>query len=239
MNHFRSIDFSIDRPSILVFVNRGVESKFNKSLVEQMSILNEYKKTHNIVYVTAKKTSSNEEFIREVTGVKFNAIYQTHELYEEIVQSCKYETWVDFYNKEDWFSEIPNLEMCIMFGGQLSTATGFNRVLNKLGYIITTGQQMKYQANGTVMCIAIQMIKSSNVLNIPFNEIVYDTLENSYSQVQSIDTSRVVCYHGYNIPRYNIKRLDSLQHYVLNNINPLDDPRDNEKEYDIVLDILH
>jgi hypothetical protein len=59
-------------------------------------------------------------------------------------------------------------------------------------------------------------------------------MENSLKQATVLDTSRVICYHGYDIPRYSMNRLDSLQYYMANHINPLDDRRDNIKKYDIV-----
>lgn len=222
------------KKDLYVFINRGVTSKFVKSLIEQVAILREYENRYNFVWVSYRKTDDGLKYTEEVSGIRFSKSISTAKLYEEQVYTKKHSTWVDFYNKEDWFPDSENCAGIIVYGGLLSSATNMNRTKNSLNKLIHTWQQMNFLANGMPMSTMFQLLKLSNKNKVPLHEICYDTLENSIIQQDTFPTSNVVCYHGYDIPRYSMNRLDSLQYYINKYRDPLFDRRDSQKEYDLV-----
>jgi len=238
------------KQSIVVFFTRAVSSKFTKSLIEQATILKEYQKDYHFYFVTNKKTDIIVTDICDVAGLDKSNItcIFTDEKYEASVRPKKYSSWLEFIHSETWFDELDNVKHIIIFGGLLSSACGINREMMKLDYYLGNQQQMNFVTNGSLMCIMFQLIKFSNEKNIPLHEICYDPTENSLDLLHVYVCKNLICYHGYDVPRWKMNRLDSLQYYLASTFDLEDSSekdldvvfgytattKDREKQYDII-----
>lgn len=218
---------------IVIFVNRAITSKYNKSLIEQMLFLKEYQKDYELIWVTHTKTDNGLNFVRGVTGLSISRKLSFSKHYEDDVQSHKYSSWVNFYQNAWWWSDLTDVEHVIIFGGMLSQQSAWTRKRKKLDEMLYTKQQMKYEALGRPLSLLIQLCALAEKENATLHEICYDTFENSLSLIPSIKPTKYHLYHGYDIPMYEMKRLDSLTYWLQNQIKPafLFQP---SKEYDLV-----
>lgn len=205
------------KPQIAVLVGRPTTSKFSKSLIEQMSILKQYEKDYDLIFFTREKTSSGMQYIQEVAGITFASSISYRDWYEDYVYKKHYPTWLDMIeNCSEFDKHFTNLKHVVVFGGILSSAAGLCREKNKLERYMTTQQQMNFNANGSVMSGIMVLVRQVKLRDAVFHEICYDPCENSLN-LTSIKPEKYHLYHGYDIPRYEFERLDSLQNYLLSN----------------------
>lgn len=219
--------------NVILFTTRPITSKYTKSLIEKMSILKEYQdKGANIIFVTPKTDPRNAKYIEEVAGIKISETVSYKEHYHNVVFPKKYKNWYEYLDNVSLFENLNHVDQIVVFGGLLSDATGITRKINGMKKIMNTWQQMNFTANGTYITGLLQLIKLSREFKIPFHEICYDPCENNID-LFSYKPYEYKCYHGYDWPEYNLKRLDSLQHYLLNAPKKSVLFYDDEKEIDI------
>jgi hypothetical protein len=198
-----------------------------------MSILKEYQdKGANIIFVTPKTDPRNAKYIEEVAGIKISETVSYKEHYHNVVFPKKYKNWYEYLDNVSLFENLKHADQIVVFGGLLSDATGITRKINGMKKIMNTWQQMNFTANGTYITGLLQLIKLSREFKIPFHEICYDPCENSIDLL-SYKPHNYKCYHGYDWPEYNLKRLDSLQYYLINVPKRSTLFYNNEKEIDL------
>lgn len=219
--------------NIVLFTTRPITSKYTKSLIEQMSILKEYQdEGTNIIFVTPKSDERNARYIEEVAGIRIARTISYKDHYYDVVYSKKYKTWYEYLKHEFLFENLKHVDQIIVFGGLLSDSTDMIRKKNRLEKIMHTWQQMNFTSNGTYISGMLQLVKLSRECKIPFHEICYDPCENSVDLL-SYKPFDYTCYHGYDWPEYNLKRLDSLQHFLLFGPKKSILFDDDEKELDL------
>jgi hypothetical protein len=199
--------------SVMLFTTRPITSRYTKSLIEQMSILQDYQNSgHDIIFVTPKTDPRNKKYIEEVAGITINKVISYKDHYVKKVRTKIYKNWYEYIEKENLFEneDLGDVKDIFIFGGLLSDATAITRKHNGMNRILNTWQQMNFDANGTYISGFFQLVKLSRERKIPFHEICYDPCENSISQLD-YKPYKYTCYHGYDWPEYEFVRLDSMQ----------------------------
>lgn len=217
------------KPKILIYTTRGVTSKFVQSLIEQMSFLKLYEDKYDFVLLTDARTDSAQNEIERTAKIEFSEVIHTNLIFEQIVKG-KYEKWIDFYNDENNSLNVDNVKHIIIFGGLLSSACGMIREKNHLNRFLYNKEQMKFISNGKPITSILLLLKFAKKVNAKVHEICYDTCENSIDLID-IKPENYVLYHGYDFPEYNMKRLDNLQYFLLNEETI---ENDDTKDYDLV-----
>lgn len=229
------------KKNILIYINRSYTSKYNKSLIEQMSVLREYDKTnYTFTLLTHYKTSKPIEYVESVANIKFDDIINFDEFYESIVFSKKYDTWLKLYESKDFEDktiELGKVDKVYMFGGILSKAANLRRETNGLDLLMLKSGQMNFKQVGISVTGALLCLRASTDNDCELNEFCYDVSENSLNLLTHIKPKKYRLLHGYDLPDLGIERFDSLQYYLKNspqtNIHKLIDT-ENEKIYNIV-----
>ena len=212
--------------NIILFTTRPITSKYTKSLIEQMCILEEHQdKGHKIILWTPKKNMQNAEYIERVAGIRIDDMICYIDDYKRCMTSPKpiYDSWYEFLEKEDWISQFEDVAQIVVFGGMLSDASGLTREKNKFNAMLKTRNQMNFIANGSYLVGLLQLVKMSRERKIPLHEICFDPCENSLSQLTDYLPHELHCYHGYDWHDYDLKRLDSLQAYLEKEKSVFDD----------------
>lgn len=203
--------------TIIFTAFRSITGPLVKSLVEQMSFLKKYEKTHSIIFISSYKTEAPVQYIREVTGLRIDKHISLSDEYEDIVLPKTYPSWNHLYDALDVSHLGNNVTDVFIFGSLLSSACGMNRESNKLNHFVKTSQQMNFVANGRLIHIACVLSKLSNNLGVPLHEICYDPCENSLALLDKTHSFRpkyIRCYHGYDSKYFGFERLDSLSYYL-------------------------
>ena len=220
--------------AVILFTTRPITSKYTKSLIQQMSILQDFMETHKIIFVTPKSDNRNRTYIEDVAGIRIDKVISYKDHYHEVVFPKAYSTWLEYIENETIFTEENlgdvEVEHVFVFGGLLSDATAMNRKKNGMKKIMNTWQQMNFTANGTYISGFMQLIRLSRETDAVFHEICYDPCENSVDQFE-YKPYKYYCYHGYDWPDYNLKRLDSLQYFLETKNNFFEEEK--EKTFDL------
>lgn len=154
----------------------------------------------------------------------------------------KYQTWLDWYNSDcadEIINQFNNVKCVFVFGGMLSDATKFTKEHNGLNSSLPTKNQTKFMQNGYHVTGLLLSIKLANKFGCQLNEICYDQCENSINQLTVIQIPKLYkLWHGYDVPKFEMHKLDSLQYYLLNKkvSNSLFDDNDVvvDKEFNLV-----
>lgn len=220
--------------NILLFVGRGITGNAADSLVRSISALRWCKPT-SITLLTFNRTLEGKEYIEATTGLKINRVISYYEQYVADVQSFKYLNWLAFVDKADWLSDT-KYDAVFIFGGMLSDTSKLTRA--HTGYYNKTlsgRAYMKFLAVGQIIAAQLQLIKVANAQSIRIHEIAFDPQEYSLNLLTAYPPKDYRVYHGYDVPAYEMIRVDALTYYmgsVQNAAATLFDT--NDKEYDFV-----
>jgi hypothetical protein len=224
------------RPKIVVYSNRGLTSIYVQSLVEQMKCLIQYKDQYDIVFATLSKSDMIIREVELLTDLTFSETIDIKSRYDNEVFTKKYPTWTDFYNNEDWFAQLDNVKHIIIYGGILSSAGGLTRGKTKINHYLKSDKKMAYMALGQYFSSVLQLIKLAKRCDSMIHELVYDPCEVPLDHItlEPFVYPKYKLYHGYDIERYRIQRLDSLQYFLLESEKSRSVIGEVKKDYDIV-----
>jgi len=202
---------------IIIYSTRGLTGINSKNIVHQMSIL-KYENAQ-IDLLTNTKTDKIPNFIKDNSFIEISEKFDWYSdfYYKEVVEM---NDWEEVYEQID-VSHFKNYDAICLFGGMFSSGSALKRG-SKRNYVLPKDNHgLKFQsvANYVTHCLAI--LKAHRTYNIPLHEIVFDPLEMSLDLVHEDykPLSNYYLYHGYDIPRYNMLRLDSSQAFI-NGQNP-------------------
>lgn len=144
--------------------------------------------------------------------------------------------WMEVYEKLD-VTALQDYTELFLIGGLDLHRSNLGRHENRVGVFPRDRAQLKFESAGIHLVNILALLKAHHQYNIPLHEIAFDPNEMSVDLFHE-DVSpnkNYHLYHGYDIPLYNAKRLDSLQYYFKSlNLNPALSlfEQDNEKTHD-------
>lgn len=196
----------------LLFSTRGITSKIETATSQQMSMLKTF---GSFDFLTSTLTDRSSIFIEDNVGLDIQNNIYISETYTKLCKIIR--TWDECYDLLD-VSNFSNYKNLIIYSGLFSTAAGFRRGTKRNFVFPKDSGQLGFHSVGKLIVGYLYMLKAHKEFGIPLHEVSRDPLEFNMDCVHPDYTpnSNYNLYHGYDIPRYNMKRLDTLQHYLLN-----------------------
>ena len=227
--------------AILVMVQNGVQ-KLRKVMTEYMSFLQEYQ--DNGYKLILYHTYSNIRFLKKYK-ITFDEYIQDTVYYRKDPHCTK--NWKYFVEnspliKSD-IAERYDIEMACVFSNILSNMPGFTRgsktITARTLYESGSNKLINFASIGRQYHRFLVFGEFARMNKIHINEFTYDPDELSYDLIYKPEEVSHNLYFIYDIPKYNMKRIDAFQYYFLtqNNLeqhNIFFDEED-EKKYDFVL----
>lgn len=166
-----------------------------------------------IAFMSNGKISNVQRVIRgQANVVCDNVVHGTSYQYKKLLDSSSFKEIYDSL-------EVDNLEnfddYCII-GGIHYPNSNLTRSGNRVGKFPNDSGQIKFQSTGLRVTDILAIVKASNIFGKHIHHVSFDPDEFSPDLFCDIAPKNITVYHGYDIPRYNIKRLDTLQKFLLN-----------------------
>ena len=122
--------------------------------------------------------------------------------------------WMEVYDALD-VSYLSDYSAIHVVGGIDLHNSRLGRQQPRAGIFPMDHGQLKFESTGIQLTNMLAILKAHNQFGIPLHEIAFDPNEMSFDLFHSsvAPKNNYHLYHGYDIPKYNAKRLDSLQAY--------------------------
>ncbi len=164
-----------------------------------------------IDYLSNTKTNAVKQHIMEISNIKIkNSLNLFGEFYEKTALHMK--SWMEIYDALD-VDKLKKYDKLFIIGGMDFWRSGLTRFDRRSGVFPKDAGQIKFQSVG-IHCINIlSILKAHNEYGIPLHELSYDPNELCSGLFHSdvYPKHDYYLYHGYDIPKYNMLRLDSIQ----------------------------
>ena len=188
---------------------RSFLGREGKNIIRHLNILS--RSCDSVDLLSNRKTDSIKEHIEKCSGLRIDqSINLFGDFYENTALNMN--SWMDIYDNLD-VDKMKKYDIMFIIGGMDLWRSGLTRFGKRAGVFPNDAGQIKFQSVG-VHCINIlAMIKAHNLFEIPLHELSYDPNEICSGLFHDDVAPRkdYYVYHGYDIPKYGILRLDSLQ----------------------------
>lgn len=167
--------------------------------------------------LTTGKTDKISEILYDFSSVKVNqTISDISNFYLEY--GVHMSSWMDFYESID-VSSFEQYDDLYLMGGVDLWRSGLTRNGKRSNIFPQDRGQINFVSTGIRLANILALLKAHNTFGNRLHELAFDPNEMPLSQFHSdVRPKRnYFTYHGYDIPKYDIKRLDSSQ-YMFNSL---------------------
>lgn len=196
----------------LIYSAWGITSEPTKNLINQIRILNTTDSKINLL--TNATTDSGKKYIENIANIKIREqINLFSNFYENRVK--KLENWIQVYDELN-VCDLEKYDAFYIFGGIFSSASKLRRGTDRNYVFPRDNGQLRFESIGKHLLNILAVLKAHTDYCIPIHDICYDPLEYSLSLFHPDyqPKSNYFLYHGYDMPAYNMHRLDSMQYYL-------------------------
>lgn len=213
---------------ILAFTTRNMRGVAGEAALEHFCILNEYSDSFDLL--VTDKTEKSRDLLKEKMNLNVDKVFTSYTS-EFIDNHLDYKDWFDVYEQLD-VSQFQDYDMLYLCGGMFFPNSGISekgRLNGKFPHKVP----LKFMSTAQKVINVLVILKIHNEYGVPLHELAFDPDElNCYQYDESIATridDNYYVYHGYDFPKYNVKRLDSVQCGI--DVNP--NKRDLNKVYEL------
>lgn len=213
----------------IFYSTRAIAGREGKGIMNQLKILES--NDSSVDLLTNTKTNANKNIIKEHAKLHVkNSLNLFGEFY--LTKALKMSSWMEIYDSLD-VSSLKEYKNLYLIGGIDLWRSNLTRKSKRVGVFPNDSGQIKFQSTGSHCVNILALLKAHRTYDIPLHELAFDPNEMSVDLFHEDvkPTEKYNLYHGYDIPAYNIKRLDSFQYY-LNNKNSIFDSNYSEKQFD-------
>jgi hypothetical protein len=212
----------------IAYSTRSYTGNGGYGLLPNTKILDQFEDKCDLLMTT--KTTNTIDKIRERSTYDFRM--GVNFFYNWYHTECKYlKDWDEAYEKID-ITPLKDYKNIFIFGGLLSEGALLKRGSKLDGvFPFRCRGQLKFVSVGVHICYTLALLKANREYGIPIHEVIFDPQELSIDLFHENyrPPKNYYLYHNYDIPKYNVKRLDTLQYYNKSNPQELVD-----KDYDFV-----
>lgn len=199
----------------LLYSTRPFLGREGKNIVPHISIL----KNDLVDILSNGKTDRIKKEASKIVGFNIQSSISTISNYYT-TNINNFKDWEDFYTKID-VSIFKNYDRLFILGGMDLWRSNLTRFGKRAGVFPKDSGQINWISTGLKCANILSILKAHNEFNIPLHELSFDPNEiscNLFNKDYFVEDGYFL-YHGYDIPRYNIIRLDSLQKFYNDKID--------------------
>lgn len=202
--------------SDIFYSTRSFLGREGKSILRHLSIM-----AKDVDLLSNVKTDSVKEHLVKYGNVKVNRSLNLFGNFYETT-AVNMNTWMDIYEALN-VSNFQSYNRLIIMGGMDLWRSELTRFGKRSGGFPKDSGQIKFRSVGVHCLNILALLKAHNLYGIPLHELAFDPNEISVNLFHKdvAPKNDYYLYHGYDIPKYNILRLDSLQHYFLSRTNKM------------------
>lgn len=203
----------------IFYTSRAILGKEGQNIIKHLSIMST--KCDVIDHLSNTKTNfAKEQFLKYGNCSIRKSINLFQKFYESDAMNMN--SWMEIYDSLD-VKDLKDYDNLFIIAGMDLWRSGITRFGKRASVFPNDSGQIKWKSVGMHCINILAILKAHNLYDIPLHEISYDPNEMCcdlfHSDVSPKNNYHV--YHGYDIPKYNIKRIDSLQYYFNNKLNDL------------------
>ena len=201
----------------IFFTTRAVTGREGKGIIAHMGIMDN--QSPHIDLLTQTKSKQSKMAIKSYSGL---SVDKTVNLYEDFYKNTakNMSDWMEVYDALD-VSQLEQYDNLYLIGGVDLWRSKLTRG-NKRNFVFPKDRgQLKFESCGSVLINMLALLKAHREYNTPLHELAFDPNEMSLDLVHPdvAPKDNYYLYHGYDIPDYNMKRLDSLQYFLGNSVS--------------------
>lgn len=198
----------------IFYTTRSVGGREGKNIIHHMSVLQS--QCDAIDLLTTAKTLAGKKLIEENAHISIN---QQQNLYGDyyVSEAKSMPSWKAVYDDID-VTPLKAYDNLYLIGGMDLWRSNLTRTSKRVGVFPNDSGQLKFESVGTHCCNILALLKAHREYGIPLHELAFDPNEMAIGLFNSEVgvNDNYYLYHGYDIPAYDINRLDSLQYYFSN-----------------------
>ena len=213
----------------LFYTTRAIDGREGANICRHFTVLKHHH--DQIDLLTGQKSTSSKKLIEQNAMISISAMNDSYRTYYAN-DAKKFSTWMEIYN--DINPEfLKDYDALYIIGGLDFHNSNIGRHQKRRGVFPHDGGQIKFESLGIHLTNILAMLKAHREYGIPLHEMAFDPNEMSCDLFHSDVAvgSNYYLYHGYDIPKYNALRLDSLQYHLEALRNPLFEEQ-VDKSYD-------
>ncbi len=196
----------------LIFSSRATTGREGKYVSRHMCILKS--QCEILDHLNTGTTKHSKHNIEQFANIKIRE--STSEFTQFYLDTLgKFKNWAELYTALDVSNLKQYAHLYLMAGIDLhnSDMTRFGKMVEI--FPISNGQ-LKFLSHGKIYVNILAMLKAHKEYGIPLHEYQYDTGEIPLSKFHKnyLPENNYVTYHNYDIPEYDVHRMDSLQFYL-------------------------
>ena len=196
----------------IFYTTRAITGREGKNITRHMALL---KQQHQVVdFLTGTTSNSSKNAIQSQGLITPNLSLNLYgNWYSSTAKHMA--NWMEVYDSLD-VTELKHYDSLYLVCGIDLHRSNLGRFENRVGIFPNDRGQLKFISAGIHLVNILALLKAHREYEIPLHEIAYDPNEMSldlfHDSVKPLANYHL--YHGYDIPLYNAKRLDSLQYWL-------------------------
>lgn len=214
----------MDRKRVRLFYTcRNITGKFSGGLLCNLKILESTKS--ELHFLTDAKTLRGKEYIENDFYLKISKTFGLN-------QNCNADSWLQVYEMLD-VSKFREYEAFHIFGGLHFPQSDITRFSKRCEIFPNDRGQLKFNQVAKHITNILAIHKAHVLYDIPLHEFAYDSDEMCTAQFNiKQNPNKYSLYHIYDIPKYKMNRLNSLQYFFgRTKSNRLDLKREKEIDF--------
>jgi hypothetical protein len=217
----------------ILYTTRSIDGREGKNLCRHINIIS---RQHGTVHMLTGNSDKSVITVNNHTAGKIVVTkYHNHFGSFYANEAKNMEDWMAVYNSINPIS-LKDYNALYIIGGLDLHRSNLGRFENRVGVFPRDRGQLKFESCGIHLVNILSMVKAHNEYGIPLHELAYDPNEMScdlfHRDIAPVKDKNYYLYHGYDIPKYGAHRLDSLQCWLEDSIQPLFPEDYSNKLYD-------
>ena len=203
----------------IFYTTRAIDGREGPNIARHFTILKHHHDQIDIL--TSQKSAASKKLIEQLAMIRINSMNDSYRNYYAH-DAKKFDTWFEIYNDINP-SFLKDYDALYIIGGLDFHNSSIGRHQKRAGVFPHDGGQIKFESLGNHLTNILAMLKAHREYGIPLHEMAFDPNEMSCDLFHSDVAvgNNFYVYHGYDIPKYNAHRLDSLQYHLEAKQNPL------------------
>ena len=194
-------------PNVLIYTTRSIKANQTVNLLRN---LGQAKRLGDLTLFSNDVTESNRQYVSNLLPLSGYEIGVTRQ-YGEIMKAGTPTSWQEIYDQID-VSRLKKYDKIVMCCGLLYKVENLFRGCKHSTSLLDRKTAIRAPGAGAKIANFIALYKAHKELGIEFHDMVWDPDELSPGQFTGEHAMgpNYHMYHGYDIPRYGMKRLDSV-----------------------------